>query len=138
MNKQIVVFSGCLVKDGKILMVQRDEEECEDAHMKWEFPGGKVNFGETSEQALEREFREETGVEVKAMKLLPFVQTVYWNYNWGKQQTLCFVYICSFVKEISHKKDHHVNKIAWFSPDQILKLPTLPGTTEIIKIVQNM
>ncbi len=138
MNKQIVIFSGCLVKDGKILMVQRDEEECEDAHMKWEFPGGKVDFGETPEQAIEREFKEETGIEVKAVKLMPYVQTVYWDYEWGKQQTICFIFICEYVKEVEYVKDHHVNKIAWYTPDEILKLQSLPGTEEIIEHVRTL
>lgn len=46
-TKQITIFSGAVVKGDQILMVQRTEEECPEAHLKWEFPGGKVDFGET-------------------------------------------------------------------------------------------
>lgn len=136
MNKQITIFSGCLVKNGKILMVQRDEEECEDAHMKWEFPGGKVDFGETPQEALKREFSEEVGLEIEVDTLIPFVQTVYWDYSWGKQQTLCFIFLCRYVKELPLHKDHHVHKIEWFSFEEALKLPSLPRTSEIIDLVK--
>jgi mutator protein MutT len=136
MNKQITVFSGCLIQDGKVLLVQRDEEECKDAHMKWEFPGGKVDFGETPEQAIVREFEEETGYRVKVEKLLPYVATNYWDYAWGRQQTLCFVFVCNFIKEVTHKKDHHVNKIKWFSFDEVAGLSSLPGTVEILKMAK--
>jgi 8-oxo-dGTP diphosphatase len=117
-------------------MVQRDEEECKEAHMKWEFPGGKVEFGETPEESLSREFEEETGMVVKVEKMLPFVQTAYWDYAWGTQQTLCFMFLCSFMKEVPHTKDHHVHKIEWFTFEEALKLPSLPGTSTILSLVK--
>lgn len=52
--RQITVVVGLVIKDGKILLVRRDEPELPQVHLKWEFPGGKVDFGETPEQAIIR------------------------------------------------------------------------------------
>ncbi len=131
-TKQITVFSGCVVKDGKVLMSLRSEPECPAAHMKWEFPGGKADFGETPEECVAREILEETGVEVKVIKLLPEVWTSYWEYDWGTQQTLCFVYLCEFVSQTEVEKDHHVEKIEWIKIEDIKELPSLPGSNEVL------
>ena len=138
MNKQITVFCGCLIRDGKILMIQRNEEECPQAHLKWEFPGGKVDYGETPQESLEREFLEETGITIKVKKLIPYIKTNYWKYEWGEQQTLCFYFICELIKEEKPKeKDHHVEKIAWIKLDEIKNLPTLPGINETLEVVKH-
>lgn len=136
MNKQIVVFSGCVVNKNKILMVQRNEEENPKAHLKWEFPGGKVDFGETPEESLIRELKEETGRIITIKKLLPFIQTVYWDYEWGQQQTLCFVFLCELLSEGTVTDDHHIADIKWFSITDAKQLDSLPGTREILEIIE--
>ncbi len=135
-SKQITVFSGVLIKDNKILMIQRSEEELPDAHLKWEFPGGKCQFDETPQEALKREFLEETGIEVEVKQFLPFIQTNYWEYSDHVQQTFCFLFLCSFVRQGKIPNDHHVNSIRWFSKDEIEKLDSLPGTLEVLKIIE--
>ena len=138
-TKQITVFSGAVIKDGKILMALRTEEELPDAHMKWEFPGGKVDFGETPAETVVREIYEETGVRAKVIKLIPDVYTSYWNYDWGTQQTLCFVYLCEFISQDEIvEKDHHIEKIDWFELEKVKDLETLPGTNEIIKLIEKV
>lgn len=134
-TKQITVFSGCVAREGKILMVLRNEPECPAAHLKWEFPGGKVDFGETPEESVAREILEETGVSVKVVKLLPRVWTSYWEYDWGTQQTLCFVYMCEFISQAKVAKDHHVEKIDWIKIEEIEKIATLPGTNEVLSFL---
>lgn len=136
MDKQITVFCACVIRDNKILLTLRDEEEAPDAHLKWEFPGGKVEFTETPEEGIIREVFEETGVTVKINRLLPYVQTNYWNYSWGKQQTLCFFFLCDYLKQETVEKDHHVAKIDWVDLEEVKSLPSLPGTMEIIKVVK--
>ncbi len=138
-NKSITIFSGVVLKDNQVLMTLRDEEECPDAHMKWEFPGGKCDFGETPEQSVEREIFEETGVTAKVRQLLPYVQTCYWDYDWGKQQTFCFVFVCDFIKQEEPKeRDHHIAKIEWKDLKDIPNLPSLPGTNEVLPYLNDV
>ena len=55
------VVAGVLIRDNRILICQRRADQ---AHaLKWEFPGGKLEAGESPEQALVRELREELGIE---------------------------------------------------------------------------
>lgn len=63
--KQIYVVSAVIENDGKILCMQRDKGKYDYVSYKWEFPGGKIEIGETKEMALERELREEMELEVK-------------------------------------------------------------------------
>lgn len=61
MVRTMIVVAGVLQQDGKLLIGQR---MAKDRHgLKWEFPGGKVEIGETPKQALKRELLEELGIE---------------------------------------------------------------------------
>lgn len=65
--KTIEVVCGALVKDGKVLIARR----ISDVSNGWyEFPGGKVEQGETPEEALRREWQEECGIQLDSVKLL--------------------------------------------------------------------
>lgn len=126
-TKQITVFVGLVIHKGKLLMVQRHEPEMKEGHLKWEIPGGKVDFGETPEEAIRREIKEETGVEVKVKRLLPVVHANNWEYPWGVQQTLLFAYECEFVSQTVKKEDHHVEEVEWVKLTDVKKLDRLPG-----------
>ena len=65
----IVVAAALLKDDGQVLIQRRPEGTDLAGH--WEFPGGKIEAGETAEQALVRELKEELGVFVKTCNLLP-------------------------------------------------------------------
>jgi ADP-ribose pyrophosphatase YjhB (NUDIX family) len=58
-----VSIKGVLLVGGKALLVRNDRSE-------WELPGGRLEIGETPEQALEREFEEELAVKVEALRLI--------------------------------------------------------------------
>lgn len=131
-KKQITVILGCVIRNNKILLNLRSEKKLKDAHLRWELPGGKIEFNESVDEALVREIKEETGIEVKVIKLLPISQTVYWEYSWGTQQTLLFCYLCKFINKKEFKKDHHVEKSEWVPIAKIEKLDLLPGAKEFI------
>lgn len=73
--KIIDVAAGLVFRDGKLLITQRPAG----GHLGglWEFPGGKLEPGESFEQALHRELREELGIEVTIVRLLESIEHTY-------------------------------------------------------------
>lgn len=63
--KNIEVVAAIMICGNKILCVQRGDGEYEYVNRKWEFPGGKVETGESLESALKREIKEELGAEIR-------------------------------------------------------------------------
>lgn len=96
-------FLACLRPQGKHLGGQ------------WEFPGGKVEDGESNEAALIRELREELGVEVAlGAALLP----VRWTYDRGE---ICLLpYLCEIVGGNLHPHEHE--RICWCAPGDFTSL----------------
>jgi mutator protein MutT len=76
-NKQIwSVVVGCLIKNNnKILLLKRGDDEDSYPGL-WELPGGKVEFGESLDQAVKREVREETGLELNSFQLCGYFQYI--------------------------------------------------------------
>lgn len=60
----VIVTAGIVEREGKVLIAQRRRGS--DLAYKWEFPGGKIEPGESPEQCIERELHEELGIEVRA------------------------------------------------------------------------
>jgi len=75
MSDVVRVSAGILVRGGKVLACRRRDDQ--DHGGKWEFPGGKVESGETPEQCLRRELREELGVEARDVTSLRVVRHEY-------------------------------------------------------------
>lgn len=85
----LVVACALLDKDNRILLAQRPEGKS--LAGLWEFPGGKLEQGETPEAALIRELREELGIEVKADCLSPLT---FASHSYKKFHLLMPLYIC--------------------------------------------
>ena len=108
-DKIILNFTcGILSQSGKILLQKRADKGT------WGLPGGAIELGESALEALVREFYEETGIEVRAEKLL----NVYTKYsasypNGDEAQVLTILYLVSFENSISTK---------FFSSDETLEL----------------
>ncbi len=63
-GKPVLVVAGIIEKGGKLLVAQR-KEDCAREALKWEFPGGKVEYGESPQDSLKREIMEELGLEIE-------------------------------------------------------------------------
>lgn len=86
----IAVVAGLIVRDGKLLIAQRPG----DKHMggRWEFPGGKIEKGESPEKALARELSEELGIEVKVGRIYHAVM-----HSYPEKDVLLMFYRCSLI-----------------------------------------
>jgi len=134
MKKQIFpVVIGVIKKDDKYLLTKRQSPKKE--WSKWQFPGGGLEFFETLEEAVKREIKEETGIEILKVKFLPKVfEVIRPKDNW---HGLLFVFRC-FPKEdnLSVKIDNEASEYGWFSFEEILTLDSLLGTKEIAKFIE--
>jgi len=81
----LLVTAAIIEQDGRTLITQRPDGSRHAG--KWEFPGGKLEPGESPRQALERELREELALEVEAGEV---VETLYHRYEWGAVLILAY------------------------------------------------
>ncbi len=75
MKREVYVVAGAIIKDNKVFAAQRGDRG--ETRFKWEFPGGKLEVGETPEQALARELKEELKIEVKVHELITKIVDEY-------------------------------------------------------------
>ncbi len=121
--KRIEVSAAMILQDGKILATQRGYGEFKDG---WEFPGGKVEPGETPEEAIVREIREELGATVRPEKL---VTTVECDYPRLHLTMHCF--LCTVENGELRLLEHEAAK--WLEPGNLHSVAWLPADVEAVK-----
>lgn len=75
MKKHVYVVAGAIIKNNKVFSAQRGNKG--KTAYKWEFPGGKIDPGETPEEALHRELIEELSINVKVHELITSIVDKY-------------------------------------------------------------
>ena len=126
-KKAIEVVAAVLLKDGKIYATQRGYGPYKD---KWEFPGGKIEQGETHEHALEREIKEELDTEIEVGD---FLCTVEYDYPEFHLTMHCF--LCDVVSGKLTLLEHEDAK--WLKRDGIWSVDWLPADVEVVKVLEN-
>lgn len=128
------VVLAVIKKGDKYLLTLRIDEHPEH-HNLWQLPGGSMEFGETPEMTLHREVREELGVEVEIVKLIPKIDIKVR----GKWQGIFISYLCVMKNESSTiVLNEEASEYRWFSPSEIdyAKFPIFEGCVEIIEKVE--
>ena len=97
--KHLVIPVGLIIEKGRLLLNCRNDPHNPNNHKKWEFPGGKVELGETMEQNLYREVKEETGYDVTIVRQLQHIFT--WEVVQVEKQIHFQVYLVPFLCVIS-------------------------------------
>lgn len=120
------VVAALIVRDGKFLICQRPKQKARG--LLWEFVGGKVEPGETQEEALIRECREELGIKVFVGELYMRLLHVYPDIT-----IRLTLYLCS-VSEEPRLLEH--NAMCWIAPAQIPDYSFCPADTEILDKIQ--
>lgn len=124
--KTIEVVAG-VIRDGeKIFATQRGYGDCKDG---WEFPGGKMEPGETPQQALARELREELAVEVDVDE---FICTV--DYDYPKFHLTMHCFYCTVISGELKLLEHEAAR--WLSASQLHDVDWLPADIEVVKAIE--
>ena len=117
-QRTIRVVAAVLERDGKYLITQRRTAAV--LPLMWEFPGGRVEAGETDQQALKRELHHRLGVEIDVGKLISFVSHPYEHYVVD-----LFLYACSLVTETPEARA--VNAFKWVASADFDQYPFTPA-----------
>ena len=126
--KQIEVVAA-IIHDaqGRIFATQRGYGEWKDY---WEYPGGKVEPGETAEEALKREIREELSTEISVDEFLCTVE-----YDYPAFHLTMHCYLCSLLTEALHLNEHEAAR--WLAKEELESVEWLPADWQIIGLLKD-
>lgn len=135
-QKRVVVAAGLIraplhhTQAGKILMTKR----LSDAHLanSWEFPGGKIEFGEDPITALHREIKEELDITIHKINVYAVGQHLYQAdaHQDNAKDVILIVYECELA--LGDPKKLGVADYSWLSPAEVCELPLPPADIEVI------
>ena len=119
--KKIEVVAAIICDGDKFFATQRGYGEWKDW---WEFPGGKIEAGETAEEALQREIREELATEIAIDKLITTVDYDYPKFHLTMHCFLCHVQ-CGHLTLLEHEsarwlKREEFNSVKWLPADEVV------------------
>ena len=126
--KTIEVVAAIIIKDNMVYATQRGYGKFKGW---WEFPGGKTEDGESLEDALKREIREELGAEIEVGELL---DTVEWDYPNFHLTMHCFV--CSLSSGTLQLNEHEAD--AWLGAESLHSVKWLPADEGLIPRIQRV
>ncbi|MFA5528713.1 MAG: (deoxy)nucleoside triphosphate pyrophosphohydrolase [Peptostreptococcales bacterium] len=124
--KRIEVVAAVLRKEGKIFCAQRKDEG--PLAKKWEFPGGKIETGETREEALVRELYEELNIQVQVGDFIMTIEHQYPTFH-----ITMHAYYCNMDNAILELSEHLDSK--WLNPIQLGQLDWAEADIPIVKKV---
>ena len=123
--KRIEVVAAIIKKGNCIFATQRGYGDYKDW---WEFPGGKMEPGETPEEALVREIKEELSTDINIDK---FLYTV--DYDYPKFHLTMHCYICSLLSDALHLNEHEAAK--WLNREDIHSVNWLPADEILLPMI---
>ncbi|WP_454717646.1 8-oxo-dGTP diphosphatase MutT [Caulobacter segnis] len=133
MTKPIVLVAAAALidVDGRVLICQRPQGKS--LAGLWEFPGGKVESGETPEQCLIRELQEELGITVAQACLAPFV---FASHSYESFHLLMPLYLLRRWEGQVTRKEHEA--LAWVKPDKLTDYPMPPADEPLVAWLRDL
>jgi mutator protein MutT len=128
-NPHFHVTAGLVWKDRKLLITKRPAG----SHLAgyWEFPGGKQEPGESLEACVEREIREELGVEVKAVK-----HVLQIDHDYESKSITLHLFQCSWLR--GTPKPMGCDELRWVSPEELANFQLPPPDIQLLPSIQNL
>ena len=126
--KTIKVAAAVIVQDGKVFATQRGYGEFKGG---WEFPGGKIEPGETPQQALTREIKEELDVNIEVGELIDIVEYDYPTFHLSMK-----CYLCEIISGELVLKEHEA--ATWLSKAELDSVNWLPADIELVNKLRKL
>lgn len=127
--KQLEVVAAVFTDEQERIYCARRRNEGELA-LKWEFPGGKVELGETQQEALIREIKEELSADIE---VLDYITTV--NHQYSTFNLTMHVYFTKIINGKLIVSEHTGYK--WLTREELMSLDWAPADIPIVKILMN-
>ncbi|BCG99724.1 (deoxy)nucleoside triphosphate pyrophosphohydrolase [Mesorhizobium loti] len=126
-GKRLLLVAACALvdTDGRVLLAQRPEGK--QLAGLWEFPGGKVEHGETPEQCIIRELHEEIGIETEIPCLAPLT---FASHSYDDFHLLMPLFVCRRFRGIAQPREGQALK--WVRPKQMRDYPMPPADAPLI------
>ncbi|MBZ9978756.1 (deoxy)nucleoside triphosphate pyrophosphohydrolase [Mesorhizobium sp. BR-1-1-10] len=126
-GKRLLLVAACALvdADGRVLLAQRPQGK--QLAGLWEFPGGKVEAGETPEQCLIRELQEEIGIETDIPCLAPLT---FASHSYDDFHLLMPLFVCRRFRGIAQPREGQALK--WVRPKQMRDYPMPPADAPLI------
>lgn len=121
--KTIEVVAAIIYKDGAYFATQRGYGEFEGM---WEFPGGKIELGESRESALKREIQEELSIDITVNKFLCTT-----DYDYSSFHLTMHCYLCSIESGEIELREH--KSARWLTVDMLDSVEWLPADLEVVE-----
>ena len=126
--KVIEVVAAIIYKDGGYFATQRGYGEFESM---WEFPGGKIEPGESREVALKREIQEELGADIAIENILYTTE-----YDYPSFHLTMHCYLCSIASGEIELREH--KSARWLRPEELGSVEWLPANKDVISRLNNL
>lgn len=137
-KSQFPIVIAVIKNDQKqLLIARRKDESLPTAHDKWELIGGRIEWSESPEQALVREVKEESGLDVEVIRLLPKIYPNYWKQSDGTEfKVLLIAYECKVIGGQLHTNDydHKIAELKFIDYADLSHYEFLPFDQEIIQL----
>ncbi len=126
-KKSVRVSAAILRRNGRVLVCQRRSDQQHPG--KWEFPGGKIEAGESAAECLRREIAEELGVEAEIGRLIAHLQH---NYPGGPSVELWFYAVDEVRGEITNRV---FADMRWVTPAELASIDLLEADRPLIEMI---
>jgi 8-oxo-dGTP diphosphatase len=128
---QLISAVALIDSDGRVLLAERPEGKIFAGY--WEFPGGKIETGETPKAALVRELDEELGVDTKDSCLAPLG---FVSHPYDTHHMVLLLYVCR--KWSGRPQPKEGGQLKWVAPARLRDFEMPPANKELISVIQDL